>query len=107
MNEKSYKLIVDEKSLNLLRYIDLKDWGYIGSDELKKRALWYLIQLGRNAELSSLCEKIMHESRGPKEGSISWKMKMLYAVYRLSPRIFDSIAYLSGKRITEQNALIQ
>lgn len=96
MWERSEKQIADEAVLNMLRYRDLKEWGYISETEEVKQALFYLIKMGKDAELSDYCKEIIDGNS--IAGDASWKMRVMYRMYRFSPGIFDIVSALIRTR---------
>lgn len=93
--EKSSKLFEDQMYFNFLRSKDLVEWGYIDEIEEVKMALLYLMRIGREGEVSDLCQEIL-KKRAILTGS--WKYKAILKSYHISPILFDLISLLSGKR---------
>ena len=96
LTEQSIKLREDQVTFNLQRIHDLRRWGYIGKEEEEKTALSYYITIGREGELSARCKEILKDCKGIKS---SRKQNVLFLVYKFSPRIFDFVCILTGKRI--------
>lgn len=96
MDERSANQVSDEASLNVLRYRDLREWGYIDKSEEVKHALYYLARMGEEAELSEYCQKIVDDRRIGIE--VSWKWRLMYRLYRVSPRMFDLVSIITRVR---------
>ena len=101
---RSGRMIEDELGFNLLRMRDLKEWGYVGQEEVEKLALTYLMTLGRNAEQSGLCRVILKDCKRLKNDGISWKYRFVLALYRISPKLFDGFSVLTGRRIKKSSS---
>lgn len=96
MTEKTIKLINDEQFFNLKRISDLQRWSYVCKADVSRQALLYLMTLGENAELSDKCKSILNQYT---KVSGSYKIRFLMHIYRISPKLFNQICILTGKRI--------
>lgn len=97
-DNKNIRLFDDLTMYQFRRLDDLKRWGYSCKDEEKQLALTYLITKGRHAELSARCENSIRKSRNTKYIN-TWKLKIMFWVYKVSPFLFDFISIIAGKRI--------
>lgn len=96
MDERSVKRASDEATLNMMRYSNLREWGYINKSEEVKQALLYLARMGRDGELSGHCKGIIDEN-DIADGA-SWKLRSMYRLCQISPRLLDFIAIITGLR---------
>ncbi len=79
---------------------DLSCWGYadLARESMQNLSLIYLIRLGRFAEDSALHMETLRRIRRFPSGW-TWKKKMIFVLFRVSPRLFDSVCILSGRRL--------
>ncbi len=78
---------------------DLSRWGYaeLAREPKQDLSLTYLSQFGLFAEDSALyVETLRRMRRFPSDWT--WKQKMLFILFRVSPWLFDNVCILSGKR---------
>lgn len=62
----------------------------------------YLATMGRGAEYSIRSEVIIRNSENFVKNQISRKYIIMYYIYKASPRLFDLIAIVTGKRVNEE-----
>ena len=96
MGDRSAKQASDEAALNMMRYSNLREWGYISKSEVVKQALLYLARMGRDEELSGFCKEIV-DGNDIADGA-SRKLRAMNRLYQVSPRMFDFVAILIGSR---------
>ena len=79
--------------------LGLKDYGYskLGEELLADTCLSYLVFFGTNQEQSKDCLRVLRDKRQHLVNE-TWKRKGMMLILRLSPRLFDLICILSGKR---------
>ena len=95
---RSKQYIEDSFAYGNERINDLEKWGYDCSDEEKRLALLYLIVYGRYEEKSSYYSSILQNSYYfPRNASL--KHKVLFWIYRISPKHFDLISVFFGLRV--------
>lgn len=94
---KSRRLLDDATRYDLQRLNDLRTWGYDCSEAEQRLALSYLARNGRHHEQSPAFEKLLRECRHFTKNT-SWRQKVMFRVYRISPVIFDWISVLTGRR---------
>lgn len=97
-NHRSYKLVEDYIYFNLRRIDDLKKWGYAYKGEEKRIALWYLVTMGRKAELSDRFDKVLKNNKSFSKNTPQ-RYKVMYWLYCFLPSFFDLISFLSKKRV--------
>lgn len=100
--DRSKEFISDGLYYNLQRLEDLKEWGYDCQAEEERIALWYLATMGRGAEYSIRSEGIIRNSENFVKNQISRKYIIMYYIYKASPKLFDLIAIVTGKRVKEE-----
>lgn len=96
MNSKSATLISDGFLFEFKRLNDMKRWGYDCKKEELNFAFDYLIKMGIHAELAERCNRILRERKN-YNGNFSWKKKLLFQVYMVSPFFFECIMNLFRK----------
>ena len=96
--DKSIKLYKDQMYFNYIRIRDLKKWGYADDNEEIKMALLYFMSIGREGEISDLCQETLKNSLN-FTGSL--KCKAMLKIYHISPKLFDVLSVLTGKRIKQ------
>ena len=99
----SYKGLRDWYELTLYQYNDLIAKGfdsiYLSGNYLSV-AMKYLISCGRQDDYKEIAtEKVNKTTISAGLKSLSIKKKMLFVVYKISPKIFDSICKCFHKRI--------
>ena len=94
---RSKQLMEDSTRYDLQRLDDLRAWGYDCSEEEQRLAIYFLARHGRFQEQSPAFEKILRECRHFTKYT-SWRQKVMFRVFRISPVIFDWISVLTGKR---------
>lgn len=80
-----------------IRFHDFASWGVDASDELLSAALNNIMKYGRKTEWSNNWEEIICQKKGVPS-DISWKRKTAFAMYRLSPLLFDIACVLTKRR---------
>lgn len=101
--ERPYRFQIDEAHFFFLRQFELFQWGYIKIEKVVDSAIFYLMRMGRNAELSDKCDDILRKSNYLTGSSIMPKRKMMTVIYKVSPLLFDLVCNVSGKRIHKFN----
>ncbi len=91
------RMVIDEITFNVKRVLDLRRWGYECGEEERRVALRYLLMMGRKAELSSECDRVIRENSCGNYAS--WKQNVAAGLYRFSPGLFDLVSKLTGRRI--------
>ena len=99
-NTKSITNRQDRCEMGLEAAFGLRSLGYtdLADERLGRACLIYLINMGLGAERSEDCLRVLWQKRRSVPGG-SWRAKLLLAILRLSPRLFDRICVLFGKRI--------
>ena len=79
--------------------LGLKAYGYskLGEELLADTCLSYLVFFGTNQEQSKDCLQVLRDKRQPLVNE-TWKRRGMMLILCLSPRLFDLICILSGKR---------
>ena len=91
------QFLQDFTRYTLQRLNDLRAWGYDCSEEEQRQAISYLARYGRYQEQSPAFEKLLRECRHFTMNT-SWRQKVMFRVYRISPVLFDWISVLTGRR---------
>ena len=95
---KSRKFLFDGFFFSFKRIDELKDWGFDCKNEETKLALAYLIYLGPNKELSERCKSIL-DGNNRLLTDVTLRQKVMYLIYKVSPKLFDGLSIISRKRI--------
>ena len=101
--ERSCQFQVDEAHFYFLRQYDLFRWGYIGTESVADAAIFYLVRLGRKADLSAKCDEIIRKNNYLTNDLISPKRRIMIFIYRISSLLFDLVCNASGRRINNLN----
>ena len=96
-NTRSLRRIQDYYRFSITRINDFKSWGYEIEEKEMKTALTYIAVMGSKGEFSTQCDRILRENKEIPE-QVNGKHKAMIRLYRFSPRMFDLIAVLSGRR---------
>ena len=86
---------IDKRMLLMEKINDLQKWGYYEYGVFY--ALPLLIEYGRTDAYQVFFDKVARTSKGlPKE--LTLKLKIMLILYKVSPKMFDFICDISGKR---------
>lgn len=100
---KTEKVLRDHFEMSLRQYRDLTAWGY-SADELDlllhNTALNYYISVKSDAsnEDNIFYRKILRSEKQIPKG-FSWRRKVLFALLKYCPSLFDTVCILGGKRL--------
>ena len=99
---KTYNFLIDERTFNIMRARDLRQWGYISREKEIEEALSYLVRVGREAEMSDYCREILAGLKLYKKNSMHIRRKAMILLLNISPKLFDFVAIKTGERINKQ-----
>ncbi len=98
-NRMSSKYFEDSYEASQILLKDKKQWGFECKDDEERAALWYLMVMGRHAQLSDECSKILCRGQCFAGNASSWKWNAMFRLLKWSPFLFDAASITLGKRI--------
>lgn len=98
-NNRSYNIIRDDILFNRQRIEDLKRWGYDYRAEEEVFALWYVATMGNKREFSTHYLNVLRNSKAFMKNASSWKYKLAFVAFKLSPKLLDIVSIVSQVRI--------
>ena len=87
----------DKSEMNIRRIKDLHSWGY--DDFARMLAFSELIQYGSQREEQKYLVSIVRGMKGNTPKVFKKKWKVLYLSFLVSPKLFDAICLVMGKRL--------
>lgn len=100
-NTRTIRNITERFTYEFERVDALKEWGYEYREEEALLAVIYLANLGRHGSLSDRCNRAIRNTKHIIP-TASWRAKVMFYVYRISPILFDFFSVITGQRIRKE-----